>query len=552
MNIKQYQYQAFMSYAHDDERIATRLHRALETYRVPKALRKTHLEKISPIFRDVTELTAHHSLSEKIKDAVIGSRFLLVLCSPAAKASHWVNEEIKLFREVHGEGSILCALIEGTPRTSFPPALVAGGREPLAANLSAKNFNLGVSQLAASIIGVGLDRLIQRDVRRRRNRLRLMTAGAFAFSGVMAAMAWNAVDARTEAETSRTEAEKMVEYMVSDLKDDLDAIGKLDILEKAGKQVTAYYNRIPISDMDDDRLARRARSQQNLGHIALSQGNAQKALDDLLDVEKVSAEILRRNPNSPDAISTHAKSQYTLLRAYHQEDLNIALEYGLAYKSLSQKLYAIDEESLDYIFEYAWACNKLGQVYGGLKKFDEAEAQFMEAVSIHEGAKVKFPDNKEIDLQLITFRRNLAVIDYRRGDYEKAVLGLKKQIKSTKRLLVEDVENYDFLDSLYLTKVWLQYIAVMKLNNCDTNAIVTLAEELETRISYDTQDQRWILEYINLIYYSHQKCSAVLDKDWTTQTMTKVDKVYHLLVQKTAEISEKKTWLDNNQAKLFP
>ena len=58
MNIKQYQYQAFMSYAHDDERIATRLHRALETYRVPKALRKTHLEKISPIFRDVTELTA--------------------------------------------------------------------------------------------------------------------------------------------------------------------------------------------------------------------------------------------------------------------------------------------------------------------------------------------------------------------------------------------------------------------------------------------------------------------------------------------------------------
>jgi len=81
------------------------LHKALETYPVPKHLRAQG-KTTKPVFRDVAELTAAHSLSEKIREAVRGSRVLIVLCSPAAKASHWVNEEIRLFRELHGDASI--------------------------------------------------------------------------------------------------------------------------------------------------------------------------------------------------------------------------------------------------------------------------------------------------------------------------------------------------------------------------------------------------------------------------------------------------------------
>jgi len=175
-----YIYKGFLSYAHVDEAIAAKLHRALESYKIPKGV----TGKLSPIFRDTDELTAHHSLSEKIRGAVTGSKVLIVLCSPAAKASHWVNEEIRLFRKIHGEASILCVLAEGTPETSFPPALLAGGREPLAANLGGAkdSFHLGVSQIAAAMLGVGLDTLIQRETRRKRRRLQAITAGALVFS----------------------------------------------------------------------------------------------------------------------------------------------------------------------------------------------------------------------------------------------------------------------------------------------------------------------------------------------------------------------------------
>jgi len=66
-------YAAFISYAHADEVMAARLHKALETFPVPKALRAKG-KTTKPVFRDVAELTAAHSLSEKIRDAVQGSR----------------------------------------------------------------------------------------------------------------------------------------------------------------------------------------------------------------------------------------------------------------------------------------------------------------------------------------------------------------------------------------------------------------------------------------------------------------------------------------------
>ena len=528
------------------------MHKTLEAYPVPKSLHDKHPKKISPIFRDVTELSAHHSLSEKIKDAVLGSRFLIVLCSPASKQSHWVNEEIKLFRKLHGEGSILCALIEGTPETSFPPALLAGGREPLAANLTPKNLRLGTSQLAASILGVGLDSLIQRDVRRRRNRMRAMMAGSFIFAAIMGGMAWTAMDARDEAELSRAEAEKMVEYIITDLDDELAPVGKLDVVTKVGGQVLTYYQAIPMADMDDDRLARRARAQQILAHVEIAQGNSQKALKDLGQVEKLTAEILRRRPDDPDAIFTHAQSQYALLRVYHSDDPQLALTYAQVYKRLSQRLYEMDKDNLDFVIEYGWASNKLGQIYRKLGDYDEAEAQFVEAASTHEQAVPRFPKNKYIEFLLTRYRRNLALIEYRRGNFEKAIHDLKVQMMATDELLLGDAENFEYLDSRLFTNNWVQYIQINNLKKCEPSEIRTLSEKLEARINHDPSDQRATTWYISLAYNALQNCSATFEQSWTKKTLNKVGEVYPLILQKTEKIEKKKVWLDNYQAKQFP
>ena len=85
-----YRYRAFISYSHRDEKWATWLHKALETYRVPRRLvgrESPHgpiPARLAPIFRDRDELATATSLGDTLTNALRQSQFLLVICSPAS------------------------------------------------------------------------------------------------------------------------------------------------------------------------------------------------------------------------------------------------------------------------------------------------------------------------------------------------------------------------------------------------------------------------------------------------------------------------------------
>src|SRR5215831_1600981 len=93
-------YWAFISHSHCDEKWAKRLHHALETYRLPKKLVGSVTPmgqvpaRLFPIFRDRDELATSADLGASLKDALARSKSLIVLCSPAAATSRWVNEEV--------------------------------------------------------------------------------------------------------------------------------------------------------------------------------------------------------------------------------------------------------------------------------------------------------------------------------------------------------------------------------------------------------------------------------------------------------------------------
>ena len=91
--------------------------------------------RIYPVFRDQDELPTSADLSTAINDALRRSEFLLVICSPAAAQSRWVNEEVRLFKILGRESRILAMVVDGEPNASyenkggrteiecFPPAL---------------------------------------------------------------------------------------------------------------------------------------------------------------------------------------------------------------------------------------------------------------------------------------------------------------------------------------------------------------------------------------------------------------------------------------------
>lgn len=165
--------------------------------------------RLSPIFRDRDELSASGDLPARLHEALEASRFLIVVCSPAAARSQWVDAEIRRFKALGRSDRVLAYIVDGEPWASrsggenaecFPGALrhvvlpdgtLADTRaEPLAAD--ARPLGDGprnaLLKIIAGMLGVPFDDLRRRDeARRRRQRLIIGTstlAGLLVLAGL--------------------------------------------------------------------------------------------------------------------------------------------------------------------------------------------------------------------------------------------------------------------------------------------------------------------------------------------------------------------------------
>ena len=108
-----FHYRAFVSYCHKDKVWADWVHRSLESYRVPRRLVGSSgrdgpiAARLFPIFRDREELPSSADLSSQIEAALENSAYLIVICSPHAAVSHWVNQEILAFKCLGRQNQIL-------------------------------------------------------------------------------------------------------------------------------------------------------------------------------------------------------------------------------------------------------------------------------------------------------------------------------------------------------------------------------------------------------------------------------------------------------------
>ena len=272
-----FRYVAFISYNHADRRTARWLHRAIETYKLPAKIRRSqvqeqHSTRLSPVFIDREELSSSSDLAESVRTALSQSAALIVVCSPNAARSRWVNEEIRTFKSLGRSHSIFCLIASGEPGAvarsespeleCFPEALryeVRGGAitdipaaEPLAADIRAgADARRGAKlKIIAGLLGVSLDDLRQRE-HARHQRL-LVKIGAASMMGciILAGLTIAAWLARNEAERQRKlavekslTAQRTAEFVISlfRVSDPSEARGNTitarEILDRGAKQI---------------------------------------------------------------------------------------------------------------------------------------------------------------------------------------------------------------------------------------------------------------------------------------------------------------------------
>lgn len=191
-------YSAFISYRHhpQDIAVAEKVHKWLERYPVPRALRREG-KKIGKIFRDKEELPVTSNLSEDISDVLQTTDFLIVICSSHTRESEWVEREIRMFLSCHDISHVLTVLVDGQPQDIIPDILLSQKkRNPRTGEMEAQiieplscDWRMPVRKarreelprLAAALLHCSYDDLRQRQ---RHYRMQKIAAAATAALGI--------------------------------------------------------------------------------------------------------------------------------------------------------------------------------------------------------------------------------------------------------------------------------------------------------------------------------------------------------------------------------
>ena len=460
-------YWAFLSYSHLDSADADWLHQAIERFVMPKGLvgRVTANgavpKKLTPIFHDRHELAASSDLGGTIRAALKQSRFLIVLCSPAAVESRWVNEEILAFKKLHGERRILAAIVGGEPWASeiagreaeecFPPALrekvgrkglPTGKRaEPIAADLRADRDGrqAGKLKLVAGMLGLGLDDLVRREQQRRQKRLTYVAAASLAGMTVASGLAVFAFDKRDEARDQRREAEGLVGFMLGDLRDELEPIGRLDALDAVGSRALKYFERQDKLELSDPALTQRSKALALMGEIATARGDLPGAAERYREAMAGTGEMIRRQPNDPQRLFDHAQNVYWLGDLDRQAGrLDRAASAFGEYKALAAGMVAADRANPKWQMEVQYAAANLGIVLLKQRRYAAASTQFGQALTTIEALARSDSANKEYPKQLAESLAWLADSKFGEGDLEQAIAVRQRQVAMIDRLSADN------------------------------------------------------------------------------------------------------------------
>ncbi len=475
-----FRYKAFISYSWADAKWGKWLQQAIETYRTPKKLIGTDAKhgpvpaRLNPLFKDREEEAAGASIGAAVEAALADSEFLIVICSPNSAKSQWVDRELAWFKTHRDPDKVLALIVDGEPgdaqRECFPKALThiiapdmaitdAAQDAPLAADAreSGDGKRIAKLKIAAAMLGVGLDELVRRDERRRTIRTRIITTASLALAAVMSTLTWFAVEARKEAEFQRNEADGLVEFMLTDLREKLEPVGRLDALDVVGDRALDYYAAQKLGDLDADALGRRSRALLLVGEISNIRGDSEEALKAFTQAAATTKEQLARDPANEQRIFDHAQSVFWVgAIAYGRGEMVDAEAQFQEYKRLADRLIELDPNNPEWQTEGSYAETNLGAMYFEAARYEEAASSFLGALErIEEVAKLAEYD-AATQIEVGNAANWAADANSHLGRIDESLALLQREIAIYEGVLERDPSNANAKNRLAIAK---QFVA---------------------------------------------------------------------------------------------
>jgi|GEM_PF-666204 len=513
MSLTEFRYKAFISYSHADKAWAEWLLKSLESYRVPSNLvgRRTDFglipARLAPIFRDRDELPAAHRLTDRLFEALRASEFLIVLCSPRAAKSKLVNREIIEFKKTHGDGRVLCMILDGVPfaddpaEECFPEALLHsftsdGRRGGLSAEGLAADFRdegdgkqMGLLKVVAGMIGVGLNDLVRRDQQRRQRTMIAVAAASVIGMSVMGTLTYEASKARETASVARDLAllrqqeaqdqlkhnEELLHYMMTTMYERLLEHGNLEALDTVNQQVLASFENRDLSTISPSQLFHYTGTLLRFGQNLDRKGRSEEARKVFDEVMKISRRFKEEHPRSAEANFRLQNNLfftgYLALRQGRFEDAERDYRERL---EINEWIHT-DTGSLNPFHELAFgrpalwteklADSKmsLARLLGGpLGQVEEAIPLHIDSIALYKEAVDAQPDSKELKIDLGSAYHYAGHTYLKAGDLDAAQGAFEARMAIFDDLTALEPDNFRTFRRMMISKQNLAKVAAAR------------------------------------------------------------------------------------------
>jgi WD40 repeat protein len=269
--VADFQHDAFISYSRKEQAFAKAMERELEKYKPPKALGLP--QKNPDIFLDVEDFTGS-DYSKSVEQSLTGSKKLMVLCSPNARRSQFVDDEIRRFVQARGETAakdIIPVLVGGLPNNeadstgqpderAFPEELCKAMEMPLAADY--RRFNPAKDKvhkgafvgdwykILSDLYEVSRSDIEQRERRRAATRRRITIGIVGTVIAVLTLALGVALYQRNEAQVALTESLVNSTQGLLSTNKAVDDLGSAVNALRAARQLTAWQFSPPALHAD--------------------------------------------------------------------------------------------------------------------------------------------------------------------------------------------------------------------------------------------------------------------------------------------------------------
>jgi tetratricopeptide (TPR) repeat protein len=331
---------------------------------------------------------------------------------------------------------------------------------------------------------------------RRARQMRLLRYGTvaaiFVFAIAAGISAWLATDARDEAERRREDAQELVAFMLGDLRERLEPIGRLDLLDSVMSKALGQLRERPVESMSASERADLGEALRQIGQIHAARADYDDALSAFRESLALAQDLQARDPHNPERLFELGNAWYWVgYIPYFTGDFDETEVAWLHYLETARKLVGMEPDNPDWRLELYYANNNLGAV-------ESLRGQSREAIHWHREAARLAEALADDDPAEPTFRRQLAEsLSFlsselgHLGQYEESLASRRRAMKINDELVARDPDNMRWRNAQARGRFLLgELLTVID----DPEAVPQLERsvaELEGLVEFDPSNREW-------------------------------------------------------------